>query len=368
MKTMKKLLALLLALTLLASLAACGSKDDTKTDTSANTADTTDTDNTGDAATTPDEAVDQIAENLADGSYKIGVVMMIENGAFLDMYDGIVSGLEKAGYVEGENLEIDYQNAQGDATNLATICQGMDDGSYDLVVTIATPATQAFVGLESETPCVFCSVAAPVAAGVMSALDTPDMNATGASNAIPAGDILELGLAITPDIQTVGLLYCTSEVNAVNTMNGAKEYLDANSIGYEEVTVASSADVQTAAQSLLDRGVDCVFVANDSVVQSAVDLVAELCNDAGVPTYCCSATTVASGCLATLAMSDVAIGEQTAEIAAKVLSGTPVADIPAVVVPANIVSVNEDTMNALGITIPDSVEADFGTVQYLTNG
>lgn len=327
MKTIKKVLCVLAALCLVLSLAACGEK-------------------TG-------------------AEYKIGVVMMIENGAFLDMYDGLVAGLAKVGYVEGENLELDYQNAQGDATNLATICQGMDDGSYDLVVTIATPATQAFVGLESQTPCVFCSVAAPVAAGVMSALDTPDMNATGTSNAVPAGDILALGRAITPDMSTVGLLYCTGEINAVTTMDGAKAYLSENGIAYEEVTVASSADVQTATQSLLSRGVDCVFVANDSVVQSAVDLLATLCTEAGVPTYCCSATTVASGCLATLAMSDEAIGEQTAELAVKLLSGTSVEDVPAVVVPADIVSVNENTLHALGITLPESLEADFGAVTYL---
>ena len=173
---------------------------------------------------------------------------------------------------------------------------------------------------------------------------------------------------ITPGISNVGLLYCTSEVNAVNAMETAREYLDENSIAYEEATVASSADVQTSAQSLLDKGVDCIFIANDSVVQSAVDLVVELCNAAGVPTYCCSATTVQSGCLATLAMSDVAIGEQTAAIAAQVLSGTPVEDIPAVVVPAEFVSVNEDTMNALGLTIPDEVVEAYGDVQYLTNG
>ena len=217
-------------------------------------------------------------------------------------------------------------------------------------------------------PCVFCAVAAPVEAGVMSSLDTPDMNATGTSNAVPSGDILELGRMITPGISNVGLLYCTSEVNAVNAMETAREYLDENSIAYEEATVASSADVQTSAQSLLDKGVDCIFIANDSVVQSAVDLVVELCNAAGVPTYCCSATTVQSGCLATLAMSDVAIGEQTAAIAAQVLSGTPVEDIPAVVVPAEFVSVNEDTMNALGLTIPDEVVEAYGDVQYLTNG
>ena len=59
---------------------------------------------------------------------------------------------------------------------------------------------------------------------------------------------------------------------------------------------------------------------------------------------------------------------QTAAIAAQVLSGTPVEDIPAVVVPAEFVSVNEDTMNALGLTIPDEVVEAYGDVQYLTNG
>ena len=296
--------------------------------------------------------------------YKVGMVLMIENGAFLDMKKGIIDGLAGLGYVQDQNLTIDYQNAQGDATNLQTICQNMNDGSYDLVITIATPPTQAFVGLESETPNVFCSVAAPVAAGVMSALDTPDMNATGTSNAIPSGDIIALGLQITPDVKIFGLVYSTSEVNAVNAMESAKAYLKANGYDYVEKTVANSGEVQTATQAVLDQGADVVFVANDSVVQAAVDILAELCTEAGVPTYCCSATTVQSGCLATLAMSDVFIGIKTAEIAAQVLAGTPVAEIPAIVVPADIVSVNSNTLEALGLTIPEAVLA-LGEVQYL---
>lgn len=309
-------------------------------------------------------AVSVMSVALAADNIKVGIILMIENGAFLDMKDGIISGLAANGYVEGQNLTIDYKNAQGDATNLATICQAMDDGTYDVVFTVATPATQSFVGLESETPCIFCSVAAPVAAGVMSALDTPDMNATGTSNAIPAGDILNLGLTITPDIKTFGLLYCTSEVNAVNAMENARAYLDEKGYKYIETTVSSSAEVQTATQALLDKGIDAMFIANDATVQAAVDVLAELCTEAGVPTYCCSATTVLSGCLATLAMSDVAIGEQTADIAVKVLGGTPVAEVPAIVVPADIVSVNKATLSALGLTLPKAVTA-MGEVQYL---
>ena len=295
----------------------------------------------------------------------MGLVLLVENGAFLDMKSGIISGLEKAGYVEGKNLTINYQCAFGDGGTLARICSDMDDGTYDLVFTIATPTTQAFVNLESETPCIFCSVANPVAAQVMSALDTPDMNATGTSNAIPSGDILSLGLTITPDVKTFGLIYCTSEVNAVSAMESAKAFLDANGYSYVEKTVTNSGEVSMATQVVLDAGVDAIFVANDSVVQSAVEALVELANDAGVPTYACSATTVLSGCLATLAMSDVAIGEQTADIAVKVLAGTPVSEIPAVVVPADIVSVNADTLAALGLELPASL-TESGEVQMLS--
>lgn len=300
-----------------------------------------------------------------DRQYKVGLVLLVENGAFLDMKSGIISGLEKAGYVEGKNLTINYQCAFGDGGTLARICSDMDDGTYDLVFTIATPTTQAFVNLESETPCIFCSVANPVAAQVMSALDTPDMNATGTSNAIPSGDILSLGLTITPDVKTFGLIYCTSEVNAVSAMESAKAFLDANGYSYVEKTVTNSGEVSMATQVVLDAGVDAIFVANDSVVQSAVEALVELANDAGVPTYACSATTVLSGCLATLAMSDVAIGEQTADIAVKVLAGTPVSEIPAVVVPADIVSVNADTLAALGLELPASL-TESGEVQMLS--
>lgn len=321
-------------------------------------------------AATPDNTAAQTAQTAALGlrepvngeTYKIGIVMKVENGAFLDMKDGIIKGLAQAGLEDGKNMTIDYQNAQGDDTNLATICQGMADGSYDLVFTIATPATQQFVNLGSATPCIFCSVAAPIQAGVMAALDQPDMNATGTSNAIPAGDILELAFRLTPDTHKVGLLYCTSEVNAVSTMEAAKAYLEEQEIAYEEVIVANSAEVQTAAQTLISDDVDAMFIANDSVVQSAVDLVVELCNANDVPTYCCSATTVQSGCLATLAMSDQAIGEQTAALAMEYLGGKEIADIPCVVVPADYISINQDTMQALGIQIPE----DLGEVQYLS--
>lgn len=286
---------------------------------------------------------------------KIGIIQMIENGAFNDMRDGIIAKLTANGYSKDA---IDVQCAQGDASTLQTIAASMADGSYDAVFTIATPATQAMVNMESETPTFFCAVSAPVAAGVISDMDHPDKNATGTSNAIPVEDIFALCDKLTPDVTTVGFIYCTSEDNSVNTVSSAKAYCEEKSIPYEEVSVTNSSEVELAISTLCDK-VDMIFMPNDATVQSAFEVVTQVTREKKIPVYASSATTVLSGAFATIAISDTGIGELTAEMGLKYLKeGTPVADIPAVVVPASATVVNEDTMNALGITLSDEVKAE----------
>ena len=300
---------------------------------------------------------------LAEEKPTIGIIIQKENGAFLDMKEGILSKLAENGYTD-ETAEIVYQCAQGDATTLATICNSMD--GYDLVFSIATPATQQFVNLESDTPCFFCAVSAPVAAGVVTTMEQPDRNATGTSNAIPVARIFELADTLTPGLTKFGLIYSTSETNAVNTVNACIEYLEANGIEYVAKTVNNSAEVATVTEALVDDGVDAIFVPNDSNVQAGVTALAELCMEYGIPTYCSSATTVASGCLATIAIDDVGIGEKTAELALEYLGGTAVADIPAIVVDADYVSVNTAMLKALNLDLSGE-SLQVGDATYAVN-
>lgn len=287
-----------------------------------------------------------------DGSDKIGVIQLIENGAFNDMRDGIVEQLKANGYTN-----IDVQCAQGDASAIQTIAQNMADGSYKAVFTIATPATQAMVNQECDTPVFFCAVSAPVAAGVITDMDKPDKNATGTSNAIPVEDIFAFSSKLTPDVKTYGFLYCMNEVNSVNTAGAAKEYCDANGISYEEITVTNSSEVQQAVQTLADKA-DAIFIPNDSVIQSAMTTVTEVARDKKIPVYGSSATMVDSGAFATIAISDVEIGKMTADMGLKYLKdGTAVADIPAVVVPAEQTVINQTTLDALGIEIPEDIKS-----------
>ena len=350
MKNIKKFAAIAgIATLILSSIAGCGSSSSSqKAETKAAT----------EAATEAASEAAQTLEQSADGSYAIGIVQMIENGAFNDMREGFIQELADKGYVEGENLTINYQCAQGDATNLQTIAQNMADGDYDLICTIATPSTQAIVNLGLETPDIFIAVSAPVAAGILSTLEAPDKNATGTSNAIPVADIFQLAADLTPEApQTFGFLYCTSEVNSVNTIEAAKGYCDSNSLKYVEATVTNSSEVQQAAQSLVGS-VDAIFIPNDSVIQASMTLLTEVARDAKIPVYGSSATMVDSGAFATVAIGDREIGTMSADMAIQVLEGTDVARIPAVVVPASNIVINNQTLEALGIEIPENMKAE----------
>ena len=292
----------------------------------------------------------------APKTYTVGIVQMADNGAFTDMREGYIARMRELGYTE-DVMTFDYRNAQGDMSNLASICQAIIDEGVDYVVTIATPPSQAFLNMGSDIPMFFISVSNPVGAGIITDMAKPDKNATGASNAIPVDEMFKLSEQLTPGCKTYGLIYCTSEVNSVTTINNAKAYMDANGLSYVEAVVTNSGEVQQAAQSLIGL-VDAIFVPNDSVVQTALSTVAEIAKDAKIPVYGSSAVMVASGAFATISISDTQIGTIVADMSDKYLTGTAIANIPAVVVSDFITVINKTTANAIGVTVSDEILAN----------
>ncbi len=292
---------------------------------------------------------------------RVGIIQMADNGAFTDMREGYIDRMRELGYSEAD-MTFDYRNAQGDMSNLAAICQAVVESGVDYVVTIATPPAQAFLNMESDIPLFFISVSNPVGAGLITDMAHPDKNATGTSNAIPVDEMFKLSDELTPGCKNYGLIYCTSEINSVTTVNDAKAYLDANGLKYVEAVVTSSNEVQQAVESLVGR-VDAIFVPNDSVVQTAMSVVAEVASDAKIPVYGSSAVMVNSGAFATISISDREIGALTADMSAQYLKGTAVADIPAVVVSDFTMVINKTTADAIGVTLSEDVLAQAQIVE-----
>lgn len=292
--------------------------------------------------------------DTTDTAKKIAIIQQIDNGAFSDMREGFEAQMKEA----GPDVEFIEMNAQGDMTTLQTYVQNAIDQKVDMIVTIATPATQAVVSAATDIPNVFIAVSDPVKAGVLSSMDAPDKNSTGTQNPIPVEKIFSTADMLTPGITKYGMLYTEAQTNSVATCAAAKAYLDTISMPYTEKTVASSADVQQAVQALL-ADCDALFIPNDATIQDAMPVVIEAANAAKKPVYGSSAVMAQSGALAAVAISDKEIGAISADMAIEILNGKAVSEVPAQAVEATITTINKATADTLGITIPSDIEAEF---------
>lgn len=290
---------------------------------------------------------------LADDPINVGIIQMADNGAFTDMREGFMDRMRELGYDESK-MTFSYRNALGDMTQLVANCEAALDDGIDVAVTIATPPTQAFCNLDSGVPQFFISVSNPVGAGVITDMATPDMNATGTSNAIPVSEMFKLSDQLTPGCKVYGLLYCQSEINSVTTAKQAKEYMDANNLTYVEQVVTNVSEVQMAVDVLLEQ-VDAIFVPNDSVIQTAMTVVADSAAEMGIPVYGSSAVMVQSGAFATISIGDREIGAITADMLHTYLTGTPIEEIPAVVVDQFTMVINQKTADLIGAELPADV-------------
>ena len=290
------------------------------------------------------------AEQKKGDTYKVAIVQLVDNSAFSEMISAFENKMRELGYTE-DKMTFEVKNAQGDMSTLNSICAELKNADYDLVVPIVTPAAQAVVNQELSVPAVFISVTDPVGAGIMSSMEAPDKNATGTSNIVPVDEIFALAKQLTPEIQNIGVLYCTGEKNAVLTVEKAKTFLDANEYTYEEVTVANSSEVQQAAQLLAGK-VDAIYVPIDSTVQSAMAQVVEAANKAGIPVYGSDPVMVKSGALACVSVSNTQLGERSAEMADQILKGKKVSEVPAEAMTTYQYVVSKSAAQTLGIMIP----------------
>lgn len=288
------------------------------------------------------------APDAAEDTARVAIVQLVDNDAFTEMIDSFEAKLTA---LTEDTVAFDVKNAQGDMSTLNSIASELKTADYDLIVPIVTPATQAVVNAGVQAPVVFISVTDPVAAGIMDDMASPNKNATGTSNIVPVDEIFTLAQRLTPDVQSIGILYCSGEQNAVLTAEKAKTYLDSVGTAYQEVTVASSSEVQQAAQSLAGQ-VDALYIPIDSTVQSAMPQVVAAATEAGIPVYGSDPVMVQSGALACVSVSNTQLGERSAEMAYEILQGKAVSDVPAEALDQFQYVCSQAAADALGLTLP----------------
>jgi putative ABC transport system substrate-binding protein len=155
---------------------------------------------------------------------------------------------------------------------------------------------------------------------------------------------------LTPHIRSVGILYDPSLPNSVITVKRAKQYLGSAGFVVAESIVTNSSEVQSATRTLATVA-DAIYVPIDSTILSAMSQVVDIALQQGKPVYGSAPSMVASGALASVSVSEWETGRQTAALAHQFFEGTPIEQIPAKVVDNFLYTVNEETAQALNITL-----------------
>ena len=293
--------------------------------------------------------------NEKDSKIKIGVIQLVEHPALDKSYQGFVDGLAEAGYVNGENIVIDYQNAQGEQANCVTIANKFVNDKDNLIFAIATPAAQAVANLTKKIPILVTAVTDPETAKLVKSNKKPETNVSGTSDLTPVAAQIALLKKIVPEAKKVGLLYCSSEANSIFQINIAKEACAANGLEYIEGSVSNSNEIQQVAQSLVGK-VDAFYVPTDNMLAAGMANVAMVANNAKLPVIGGEEGMVNSGALATYGINYYELGKLTAVQAVKVLKdGAKPAEMPIEYLDKFDFTYNKDTAEAIGISIPDNL-------------
>ena len=254
--------------------------------------------------------------------YTIGISQFAVHGSLDNCREGFLAGLEEEGFVEGENLKIEYVNAQADAGTAALTADNFVTKKVDLICAIATPTAMTAYNatMNTDIPVIYTAVSDPVEAGLANADGSPVGNITGTSDALAIEAQLQMIREVLPDAAKIGIIYTTSEANSISNVAAYKEL--AGKYGFEIVDtgVTAMSEVALAAADITGK-VDCITNLTDNTVVSALQTVLDEANKKNIPVFGSEVEQVKAGCVASMGLEYYELGKQTGRMAAKVLKG-----------------------------------------------
>ena len=296
----------------------------------------------------------------ADADVKtIGVIQFTTVPSLDNCYTGFLKGLADEGFEDGKNIRIDFQNANAEVSTADTQAQTMAQKKYDLVGAIATPAAMSAYGAckANGIPVVFTAVSDPVSAQLVESLDKSGTICTGSSDQLPLEAQVQMIRAFLPNAKKIGILYTTSEPNSITDLEKITAIAPKYDFEIEAIGVTNSSEVATGAESLVAAGVDCINNFTDNNVVNNLPSVLQATTKAGIPVFGSEEGQVYDGCLASVSIDYVALGEETGKIAGKILKGELKPEDSGIYTASEGAPfVNTQVADSLGIKIPAEYE------------
>lgn len=287
--------------------------------------------------------------------YRIAIAYFAPEEGFDNVMKGLLDGLRQLGFIADSNLKISTSHCNAEISNIPAMLMSLDNQRFDLIVPTSTPVIQGSFKAVRNTPVVFTYCFDPLGAGAGASPVDHLPNLTGVGSFPPVAETMDFIGKLIPRIKAIGTIYNSSESNSISVMKVAREVLKKKGIALEEITITNTNEVHQAAQVLMSKQIQLVWITGDNTAIQSFDAIAKNAAKANLPIVVNDQELVARGALAAIGIGWYSTGFYSARAVARVLTGTNTAAIPIENFVETDVLLNEKAAAALNMTIPDDL-------------
>lgn len=293
---------------------------------------------------------------------KIGYVQITQDPVLDAAKFGVFRALADSGYIDGQNMKVLDNNAQGDISMISMILQSLQSQNVDLIVTNSTPCMMAAAQAVPIIPVVFTVSFSPEQVGLKS---IPE-NLYGVFNPLKADEFVDLMMACIPNLKCIGIPYNNAEPNAVYSVKVLSEEFSKRGISLVTASVISSNDIIQAGQYLAGQHIDAMVVAADNTIYLGLTVLAKLCSEQKIPLFVTDPLQAEKGAAIGYGVNYDQWGYQAGLKAVEILKGrTPVENKIEPILNCDLI-INRKACAEQGLLIPEKVSSRATRIINLT--
>jgi putative ABC transport system substrate-binding protein len=267
-------------------------------------------------------------------------------------------GLSESGYVEGQNLAIEYRWAEGDYRKLPSLAADLVGRHVSAILANGPQAVVAVKAATNTIPIVFTSGGNPVELGFVSSLNQPSGNVTGVSfltNEL-GGKRLELLRELVPAATSVGFLVNPARPSFQSEVKNAQQAAQALGVKLLVLNASTETEIDTAFAELSQQRIAALIVGTDVFFLTRRDQIVALANRLRIATICDLREFVVAGGLISYAPSITEVYRQAGIYVGKIVKGAKPADLPVLQPTKFNLVLNLKTARALGLTVSNQMQ------------
>jgi len=288
---------------------------------------------------------------------RIGYLGTGSRSGIFAVVEAFQQGLRDLGYIEGQNVVIEYRYAEGMADRVPNLAAELVQRKIDVILVTGTPATQAAKNATKTIPIVMINVTDPVGTGLVASLAHPGGNVTGLSNLYEdvGGKQLELLKEAFPKISRVAVLWDSANPGNALSLGKMKVAAETLRITLQPLEIHGPDDLELALSAIKKEHISALSALRNAVTNNYRPRIVDFAAKSRLPAMYPDREFVEVGGLMSYGPNFADLFRRAATYVDKILKGAKPADIPVEQPTKFELVINLKTAKALNLTIPQSV-------------